>query len=64
MVIKYEEQLFDGWIDGSAWDFMSFLTVFQSYRDGVWMIMKGCVQWNLITVGKISASNGARTHDR
>ena len=26
----------------------SFLTVFQSYQDDVWMIMKGCVQWNSV----------------
>ena len=25
-------------------NFMSFLTVFQSYQDDGWMIMKGCVQ--------------------
>ena len=25
-----------------------FLTVFQSYQDDVWTIMKGCVQWNSI----------------
>ena len=29
-------------------DFTSFLTVFQSYQDDVWMIMKGCVQWNSV----------------
>ena len=23
-----------------------FLTVFQSYQYNVWMIMKGCMQWN------------------
>ena len=27
-------------------DFVSFLTVFQSYQDDLWVIMKGCVQWN------------------
>ena len=35
----------DGWI---TCDFTSFLTVFQSYQDDVWMIMKGCVQWNSV----------------
>ena len=29
-------------------DFTSFSTVFQSYQDDVWMIMKGCVQWNSV----------------
>ena len=29
-------------------DFTSFLTVFQSYQDDVWMIVKGCVQWNSV----------------
>ena len=33
----------DGWV---TCDFTSFLTVFQSYQDDVWVIMKGCVQWN------------------
>ena len=33
---------FDGWM---TCNFTSFLTVFQSYQDDVWMIMKGCVQW-------------------
>ena len=27
---------------------MSFLTVFQSYEGAVWVIMKGCVQWNTV----------------
>ena len=35
----------DGW---RICDFTSFLTVFQSYQDDVWMIMKGCVQWNSV----------------
>ena len=29
-------------------DFTSLLIVFQSYRVDVWMIMKGCVQWNSV----------------
>ena len=35
----------DGWM---TCDFTSFLTVFQSYQDDFWMIMKGCVQWNSV----------------
>ena len=35
----------DGWM---TCDFRSFLTVFQSYQDDVWMIMRGCVQWNSV----------------
>ena len=27
-------------------DFMSFLTVFQSYHDDGWVKMEACVQWN------------------
>ena len=27
-------------------DFTIFSTVFQSYQDDGWMIMKGCEQWN------------------
>ena len=39
----------DGWMDGwIACDLTSFSTVFQSYQDDGWMIMKGCVQWNPI----------------
>ena len=34
-----------GWVTSA---FTSFLTVFQSYRDDVRMIMKGCVQWNSV----------------
>ena len=37
--------IMDGWM---TCDFTSFLTVFQSYQDDVWMIMKGCVQWNSV----------------
>ena len=29
-------------------DFTTFLTVFQSYQDDVWLIMKGCVQRNSV----------------
>ena len=28
--------------------FTSFVTVHQSYQDDVWIIMKGCVQWNSV----------------
>ena len=34
-------QYLDGWLV----IFMSFLTVFKSYQDSGWVIMKGCVQW-------------------
>ena len=36
-------------------DFTSFLTVFQSYQDNGWMIIKGCVQWNSFTAEKVSS---------
>ena len=42
---RAERLLDDGWM---TCDFTSFLTVFQSYQDDVWMIMKGCVQWNSV----------------
>ena len=29
-------------------EFTSFLTVYPSYPDDVWMILKGCVQWNSV----------------
>ena len=35
----------DGWM---TCDLTSFLTVFQSYQDDVWVIMKGCVKWNSV----------------
>ena len=35
-----------------------FLAVFQSYEDDRWVIMKGCVQWNLFKIEKILASGG------
>ena len=35
----------DGWM---ICDLTSFLTIFQSYQDGVWMTMKGCVQGNSV----------------
>ena len=37
--------------------FYILLTAFQSYQDDVKVIMKGCVQWNLFTIGKISLSS-------
>ena len=37
------EPVKDGWM---TCEFTSFSTVFQSYQDDEWMIMKGCVQWN------------------
>ena len=50
----------DGWM---AYDVTSFLTVFQSYQDDGWMIMKGSVQWNLIYDGKDPCLTGAQTQD-
>ena len=44
MVFSYWH-LIDGWITRN---FTSFLTVFQSYQDDVWMIVKGCVQQNFV----------------
>ena len=44
-LIQREQSSVDGWM---TCDFTSFLTVFQSYQDDVWMIMKGCVQWNSV----------------
>ena len=32
----------DGWMD---LDFTSLSTVFQSYQDDGWVIMKDCLQW-------------------
>ena len=48
----------DGWM---TCDFTSCLTVFQSYQDDVWMIMKGCVQWNSVYGWEDFTSNGDRT---
>ena len=39
----WTDERMDGWM---TCDFKSFLTVFQPYQDDIWMIMKGCVQWN------------------
>ena len=39
------------WLVMDEWmtcNFTSFLTVFQTYQDDVWMIMKGCVQGNSV----------------
>ena len=43
--LRTGKQIDDGWM---TCDFTSFLTLFQSYLDDVWMIMKGCVQWNSV----------------
>ena len=45
MLCKTRETWMDGWM---TCDFTSFLTVFQSYQDDVWMIMKGCAQENSV----------------
>ena len=41
--------------------FYVLLTVFQSYQDDVWMIMKGCVQWNSVYVREDFTSGEDRT---
>ena len=50
--------LMDGWM---TCDFTSFLTVFQSYQDNVWMTLKGCVQWNSVYGCKDFISSEDRT---
>ena len=47
---------FSGWLDDC--DFTSFSTVFQSYQDDGWVIMKDRI--TAFTAGKISASSGGR----
>ena len=42
-------------------NFTSFSTVFQSYQDNWWMIMKSCVQWNPTYGCEDFASSGAQT---
>ena len=37
---------YNRWLDDLRFNVL--LTVFQSYQDDVWMIMKGCVQWNSV----------------
>ena len=44
-------------------DFMSFLTVLQSDQYNGRLIMKGCVQCNTFTIGKISTYSGSKTSD-
>ena len=39
-------------------DFTSFLTVFQSYQDDVWMIMKAVCNGTPFTVEKVSPPAG------
>ena len=41
-------------------EFTSFSTVSQSYYDGGWMIMKGCVQWSTFMAEKISPQVGLK----
>ena len=47
----------DGWM---TCNFTSFSTVFQSYQDDGWVIMKGCVQWNPVYVWEDSAWSGIK----
>ena len=41
-------------------DSLSFSTAVLSYRDNVRVIMKGCLQWNLVTIEKIFAPSDNR----
>ena len=41
--------------------FYVLLTVFQSYQDDVWMIMRGCVQWKSVYGGEDFTSSEDRT---
>ena len=54
--IQMKLKKMNGW---STCDFTPFLIVFQSYQDDVWMIMKGCAQWNSIYVWEDFTSSGA-----
>ena len=56
--VKILRTRMDGWM---TCDFTSFLTVFQSYQDDVWMIMKGCVQWNSVCGWEDFTSSEYRT---
>ena len=49
----------DGWM---TCDFTSFLTVFQSYQDDVWMIMKG-EKFFLSRIGPIFRTLGLCTEE-
>ena len=51
----------DGWMTCA---FTSFSTVFQSYQDDGWMIMKGCVQLNPVYGLEDFVWSGARTRGR
>ena len=44
--IEESKNVQNRWMDDLR--FYVLLTVFQSYQDDVWMIMKGCVQWNSV----------------
>ena len=41
-------------------DFTSFSTEFQSYQYNDWVIVKGCVKWNLVYHRKGGWSGGAK----
>ena len=43
--IRWMDRWMDGWMNCN---FTSSLTVFQSYQDDGWVIMKSCVPWNPI----------------
>ena len=48
-------KLRDGWM---TCDFTSFSTVFQSYQDNRQMIMKICVQWIPVELGRVRLERG------
>ena len=54
----------DGWMDGwMVCNFTPFSTVFQSYQEDGWVIMKDCVQWNLVYGWKDYRLKGSRTQN-
>ena len=53
--------IIDGWITS---DFTSFSTVFQSYQDDAWMIMKAVCNGTLFMVEKISPQWRIELRDR
>ena len=64
-VMERKEYFAEGCMDGCMTsDFTYFSTVFQSYQDNERMIMKGCMQWNLIWSRGDFVSSRARTWER
>ena len=44
LAFRHKEQM-GRWM---SCEFTSFSTVFQSYQDNAWVIMKDCAQWNSV----------------